>query len=100
MFVYPGMGLGALVGQATKVTAKMFLRASKALSGLVTPEQRKQNMLLPNLKDIRNVSAAVAKAVAIEARDSGIGRLLSDDELERVIKKAQWEPHYYPFKPK
>jgi len=100
MFVYQGMGLGALVGQATKVTAKMFLRASKALSGLVTPEQRKQNMLLPNLKDIRNVSAAVAKAVAIEARDSGIGRLLSDDELERVIKKAQWEPHYYPFKPK
>jgi hypothetical protein len=42
----------------------------------------------------------VAKAVAIEARESGLGRRLSDDELGRVIEKAQWEPHYYPYKPK
>ncbi len=100
MFIYPGMGLGALVSKAAKVTSKMFLSASKALSALVTPEQRSQNMLLPNLKEIREVSFHVAKAVAIEARDSGIGRLLSDDEFERVIRKAQWEPHYYHYRPK
>jgi hypothetical protein len=27
-------------------------------------------------------------------------QLLSDEELERVIRKAQWEPHYYPYKPR
>jgi malate dehydrogenase (oxaloacetate-decarboxylating) len=77
----------------------MFLKASKALSDLVTEEQRKQNMLLPDLNDIRNVSYRVALAVAIEARDSGLGRLLSDEEYAHVIKKAQWEPHYYPYRP-
>ena len=100
MLVFPGMGLGALVSRAAKVTSRMFLSASRALSGLVTAEQRSKNMLLPNLKDIRDVSSRIAKAVAIEARDSGIGRLLSDDEYERVIRKAQWEPHYYHYRPK
>jgi malate dehydrogenase (oxaloacetate-decarboxylating) len=100
MFIFPGVGLGALVSKSAKITTRMFLKASKALSELVTEEQRNQNMLLPALTEIRDVSARVAKAVAIEARDSGLGRLLSDDEYERVIRKAQWQPHYYPFKPK
>jgi malate dehydrogenase (oxaloacetate-decarboxylating) len=100
MFIFPGIGLGALISKSAKVTVKMFLKASKALSELVTEEQRNQNMLLPALTDIRDVAARVAKAVAIEARDSGLGRLLSDDEYERLIRKAQWEPHYYPYKPK
>lgn len=98
MFIFPGIGLGALVSRATRITTKMFLMASKALSALVTPDQQKNNMLLPNLKNIRNVSLHVAKAVAIEARDSGLGRLLNDDEFETIIKKAQWEPEYYPFR--
>ncbi|HSP16631.1 MAG TPA: NAD-dependent malic enzyme [Thermoanaerobaculia bacterium] len=95
MFIFPGVGLGALVSNATKVTANMFLAASKALSAQV----RRENMLLPDLDDIRAVSAAVAKAVACEARDSGIGLLLTDEEFERVIAKAQWQPHYYRFRP-
>jgi len=100
MFIFPGLGLGALVSKTSKVTPRMFLVASKALSRLVTEEQRKHNMLLPDLKNIREVSLHVAKAVAIEAREIGLGRLLNDDELEVVIKKAQWEPRYYPFRPK
>jgi malate dehydrogenase (oxaloacetate-decarboxylating) len=100
MFIFPGIGLGALISKSAKITVKMFLKASKALSELVTEEQRNRNMLLPALTDIRDVAARVAKAVAIEARDSGLGRLLSDDEYERLIRKAQWEPHYYPYKPK
>ncbi len=99
MFVFPGMGLGALVSRSTRITSKMFLRASKALSELVSDTARGQNYLLPDLQNIREVSVQVAKAVAIEARESGLGRLLSDDELELLIRKAQWEPHYYPFRP-
>lgn len=99
MFVFPGVGLGALVAKASKITSKMFLQASRALSGLVTAEQRGQNMLLPTLSDIRNVSFHIARAVALEARDSGLGRLLPDEEYERVIRKAQWVPHYYPYRP-
>jgi malate dehydrogenase (oxaloacetate-decarboxylating) len=98
MFIFPGIGLGTLVSRATRITTKMFLMASKALSALVTEDQLKMNMLLPVLKDIRNVSFHIAKAVALEARDSGLGRLLSDEEYATVIKKSQWIPEYYPYR--
>jgi len=52
-----------------------------------------------SINDIRNVSYHIAKAVAIEARDSGLGRLLSDSDYDVIIKKAQWQPEYYPFRP-
>ncbi|MFA6598279.1 MAG: NAD-dependent malic enzyme [Ignavibacteriaceae bacterium] len=99
MFIFPGVGLGALVSKATRITTKMFLQASRALSELVSEEQLNSNMLLPDIKDIRNVSFHIALAVAIEARDSGLGRMLSDEALSDLIKKAQWEPRYYPFRP-
>jgi len=99
MFIFPGVGLGALVSKTTRITTKMFLQASKALSELVSEEQRNSNMLLPEIKDIREVSFHIALAVAIEARDSGLGRMLSDEALSDLIKKAQWQPRYYPYRP-
>ena len=99
LYVFPGVGLGALVAKAPKVTAAMFVAASRALSGLVTPAQEARGQLLPPMADIRGVSRAVAKAVAIEARDSGLGRLLGDEEYERIIARAQWEPEYAPYRP-
>ncbi len=99
MYVFPGVGLGALVSKSPKVTHKMFLAASKALSNMVTAEQMKNGLLLPEMEDIRQVSFEIAKAVAIESRESGLGRLLTDEQLGEVIRKAQWEPHYSPFRP-
>ncbi len=98
VFIFPGMGLGALVAKASKVTDQMFTAASKALSGLVTPDQAERGYLLPETRDIRKVSFEVALAVAKEARDAGLGRLLDDEQLARVIRKAQWEPHFYPYR--
>ena len=99
MYVFPGVGLGALVARATLVTDGMFLAASRAISEMVTPEQEAQGLLLPEMKDIRRVSAAVALAVAKEARDAGLGRRLDDDQLAALIARAQWDPHYTPCRP-
>ncbi|HTY60586.1 MAG TPA: NAD-dependent malic enzyme [Bacteroidota bacterium] len=99
MFIFPGVGLGALVSRTPRVTTKMFLRASRAISSLVKDDGCGATKLLPDLADIRSVSATVAKAVAIEARESGLGRLLDDDKLEALIQRAQWKPHYASFRP-
>jgi malate dehydrogenase (oxaloacetate-decarboxylating) len=98
-FVFPGIGLGALVSKSPKVTDSMFLAASKALSCLVSAKQRQEGHLLPELKDIRRVSKEIAKAVAIQAREDGLGRLLEDDEIDAVVAKAQWQPHYCMYRP-
>ena len=98
MYIFPGVGLGALVSKATVVTDAMFHAASLALSGLVTKEQEAQGKLLPEIGDIRHVSAVVAKAVAIEARDSGLGRIVDDETYWKLIRKAQWDPQYTPYR--
>ena len=99
MFLFPGVGLGALIASSPKVTDSMFLAGSKALSGMVTASQRERGMLLPEIADVREASARVATAVATCARDAGHGRLLSDEQFDRLIHKAQWKPHYTPYRP-
>lgn len=98
LFMFPGVGLGALVSKASRITDTMFTAASRALSGLVTPVQEKAGLLLPDMKDIRKASHVVASAVARVARDEGIGRVLDDDEIEASIRKAQWDPHFYSYR--
>jgi malate dehydrogenase (oxaloacetate-decarboxylating) len=99
LYIFPGLGLGALVSHAPRITGRMFLEASKAISGMVSKTQGANGLLLPEMEEIRAVSVAVAKAVAIEARDAGLGRMLDDDEYERVIRKAQWQPQYSSYRP-
>jgi malic enzyme len=99
MYVFPGVGLGALVCKASRVTNSMFLAASRAISAFVTPEQEAMGLLLPAMKDIRQVSAAVGKAVGLAARDAGLGRLLDDDQIEAIVTKAQWSPKYTSYRP-
>lgn len=99
LYVFPGVGLGALVGKVAKITDEMFFAASEALSTLVTPEQEAKGLLLPEMKDMRRVSAVVAKAVAIMAREQGLGRLADDEKLGRLIRKAQWEPQFTAYRP-
>ena len=98
MYIFPGVGLGALVAKATKVTDGMLMAASRAISAMVTPEQEAMGLLLPAMEDIRKASAVVALAVAKRAREEGLGRLLDDEQLEKTIAKAQWDPHFTPFR--
>ena len=99
MYIFPGLGLGALIARTPKVTASMFLAASKELSNLVTEEQMKKGLLLPGFQNIREVSFHIAKKVAIEARNSRLGRLIDDEQYEQILRKAQWFPKYYNYRP-
>jgi len=99
MYIFPGVGLGALVCKASRITDGMLLAASRAISAHVSEAQEAIGLLLPEMNEIRQVSAAVAQAVGIEARDAGLGRLVDDSQLEQIIQKAQWEPRYAPYRP-
>ena len=99
MYVFPGLGLGSLVCKATRVTDEMIFAASRTISEMVTPEQEARGLLLPEMKDIRDVSRRVAVAVGIAAREAGLGRLLDDEAIAAVVDKAQWKPCYPPYRP-
>ena len=96
-FIFPGMGLGALVAEVREVTDRMFRCAAACLAGQVPEEDLAAGALYPRVRDLRRVSTRIAEAVAREARDSGMGKALSDEAISRAVREAQWEPVYQPF---
>ena len=98
LYIFPGVGLGAIVSMTPKITDEMFTAASKALSSMVSPQDTAQGILLPEINDIRAVTENVAFAVAKEARDSGLGIRLPDKKLRDLVKKSMWKPEYLPYR--
>jgi malic enzyme len=93
VFVFPGVGLGALVAEAREVTEAMFAAAAVRLACEVTAADFAQGMLFPPQAQIRRVSRAIAEAVVKQAREDGVaGRELADADIPGAVREAMWEP--------
>ncbi len=96
VFIFPGVGLGAIVSRAKKITDSMFLAAAYTLAQH-TPEPRLQSgALYPDITDLRRISALIGLKVAQLARDEDLGRRASDAQFLREIEKEFWYPEYTP----
>lgn len=102
LFVFPGVGLGVLISEASRVTASMFLAAARVLADFTVTNTAGEDSLYPPLQMLRQVSQSIAFEVARTARDEGIGRALSDEALRAEIEAFCWFPDYAPaaFGPK
>ncbi len=90
--LYPGLGLGAIVSRASRISGGMLLAAAGAVSSLVTVRQPGAT-LLPQLDDLRSVSVTVAAAVAEAADSEGLARVKLGDIVQEV-QAAMWHPEY------
>jgi len=99
VFVFPGVGLGAIVSQASEITDSMFLAAARAVAAAVSPERLAQGALFPAVSELRSVSRAVAAAVAREAFASSARAAPSEGEIAAAIDAAMWYPEYVRYVP-
>ena len=90
--LYPGLGLGAIVSRASRISDGMFAAAASAVSSLVTVRQPGAS-LLPHIDDLRSVSATVAVAVAEAALQEGLAGIQFPDIVQQV-QDAMWQPQY------
>jgi malate dehydrogenase (oxaloacetate-decarboxylating) len=90
--LYPGLGLGAIVSQASRISEGMFAAAASAVSSLVTVRHPGAS-LLPHIDDLRSVSATVAVAVVEAACAEGLAGVKFDDIVQQV-QDAMWQPEY------
>ena len=97
VFVFPGVGLGAVVSQARQITSGMFLAASQALAGAVDDDRLKQGGLFPPITEMRDVSIKVALAVIDAAVADGVAEPLIDPVA--AMNRIAWEPFYLPYRP-
>lgn len=94
VYVFPGIGLGALAVGAREVTDSMFLAAAKALAGLVTEADLEKGRVYPELSGIREVSAKIAEAVAEEAYRLGLASLDRPADLGAALRGSMYVPEY------
>jgi malate dehydrogenase (oxaloacetate-decarboxylating)(NADP+) len=97
VYIFPGIGLGALCAEATEVTDTMFLKAARTLTGLVTPDDLEKGRVYPALSRIREVSFAIACAVAEEAHNAGLARRPRPTHLGEDIHRRMFVPEYRSY---
>jgi malate dehydrogenase (oxaloacetate-decarboxylating) len=91
-FVFPGIGLGVIVAGAQRVTKNMLDASAKAVARQSNPTAPGA-ALLPDVKDLRAISAVVAEAVYHAAAQDGVATKTHDD-LVQTILDTMWLPDY------
>ena len=97
--IFPGVGLGAIAVEARWLPDEAFRAASRALFEFTAPSRRPGAPIYPPLQRLREVSSAVAIAVAHSLVDSGAAPPLARGEIESRIAATVWEPVYRPYRP-
>jgi len=95
LFIFPGVGLGVLISEASRVTESMFLAAAQALAEFTSQQPTVKGCLYPRLQTLREVSRIIAFKVAQTARDAGFGRGMMDAEIQSSINEFGWYPEYH-----
>ncbi len=98
VFIFPGVGLGAIVAEAREITDEMFLLAAQTLSEMVSDERLAAGALYPAVSELREVSRQIAAKVVCQSRDCGVGRLYRDEEVMGAVDSAIWDPAYLPYR--
>lgn len=108
-FIFPGVGFGAVVSRASKISKGMLAAAVDELASLSPVQNDPEGALLPDVKDIREISAKVASAVLLQAKREGIAHIaerdnvytdeplvIPEDDEERLkwVESQMWRPKY------
>ena len=96
-YIFPGVGLGVIAVQARRLTDTMFMAAAKALAGLSPARNDTGSNLLPPVTALREVSIAVARATAFQARKEGLTDL-AENEIDAAIHAKMWSPKYLSYR--
>jgi malate dehydrogenase (oxaloacetate-decarboxylating)(NADP+) len=97
VYIFPGVGLGAMVTRARHVTDEMFLASARTLAEQVSYADVWQGRIYPPLKSIREVSLAIAVAVAEVAHEQGLAQEPRPDDMEAHIRSIMYSPEYQHF---
>jgi len=95
--IFPGIGLGAIACDADHITDEMFLAAARILASQVADTDLATGSIYPPFRRAREISAAVAEAVAEVAYKQGLARRARPIDLAAYIRSQMWEPLYSPY---
>lgn len=96
-YIFPGVGLGIAISRSRLVPSETFLIAAQTLADQVSEADRAEGRIYPPLYRIREVSLAIATAVAELAYDQGLAGGPKPNDLGSYIKAQMYEPKYRDY---
>ena len=96
-YIFPGVGLGVIASEASRVTDEMFFVAAKKLADLVMEDDLAQGRIFPSLTRIREVSTVIATAVAEVTFRRNLTTMTRPADLSAHIKAQMYDPKYEEY---
>ena len=96
-YIFPGVGLGVVAAEATRVTDEMFSAAARTLAALVGPADLEVGRIYPALSRLREVSLEIATTVATVAWSRGLTRKPRPPNVREEVAAAMYQPAYLTY---
>jgi len=96
-YIFPGVGLGAIIGGLSRVTDRMFMAAARTLAAQVSDADLAQGSLYPPLNRVRDVSAFIAAAVIEEGLSAGLAGIEPPTDMLAYVRSQMYVPQYSQY---
>jgi len=99
VFIFPGLGLAAVIGECKRISDNMVLAAAHALADYIQLHYSELGLIFPPISDLRQISVYIATRVLAQALADGSSprQDLQQSDLEQVVKDNLWKAQYLPF---
>ncbi|KJR88975.1 malate dehydrogenase (oxaloacetate-decarboxylating) [Sporothrix schenckii 1099-18] len=103
--VFPGIGLGAVLSRASRLSDAMLVAAVTAVADFSPALKDATAPILPGVDNVRPVSVHIARSVIRAAQKEGLATERGipseedgDDLLDEWIREQMWTPEYRPLR--
>jgi malate dehydrogenase (decarboxylating) len=106
-YIFPGLALGAALGQTGVITNAMINRSAEALVELISEDDLERRATFPENHDIREISLHLALRVIQQAIDENLKvsnkqihealEVGGEEGLREYIHSKMWYPDYRPL---
>ena len=96
-FIFPGVGLAAVLGECQHVSDGMILESAYALADYIKGNCN-DGYIYPPIKDLKKISIFVATRVLSKALEDGSATRndLKNSELHSYVEQNLWRAEYLP----
>lgn len=94
VYIFPGIGLGAIAVEARSLPESVFLVAARELSRQIHQSDLDMGNVYPKMTSLRTISFEIAVSVANHLYDTGFAQLPKPLNIRTHIKAMMYDPSY------
>jgi malate dehydrogenase (oxaloacetate-decarboxylating) len=98
VYIFPGIGLGAVACGLKEITDTMFYKAAQILSYHSPMLKNPSSTLFPPFEKLRSISREIALGVIEVAEQEGLIAKTDQKTREKMVDQVMWSPSYENYK--